>query len=78
MKKNSKYLSTVVSCYSPMPSYKRGWMEDKIPLMENYLQKNYSKIKTDFSLASSSLILVFGSLVTYNFKQVIISRNYFS
>ena len=42
MKKNSKYLSTVVSCYS---SYKRGWMEDKIPLMENYLQRITAKLK---------------------------------
>ena len=48
MKKNSKYLSTVVSCYSDMPSYKRGWMEDKIPLMENYLQRITAKLKLIF------------------------------
>ena len=43
------------------------------------LTRNYSKIKTGFYFVFRSLTLqVFTILVTYNFEQVIISRNYFS
>ena len=37
---------------------------------------NYSKNKPKFSFAFSSLIFLLSSLVMYNFKQVIVSRNY--
>ena len=43
--------------------------------------KNYSKIKTSLYLALVLLLcklLLYFILVTYNFEQVIVSRNYFS
>ena len=40
--------------------------------------RNYGKIKTGFTFAFNYLTLQATLLVTYNFEQVIISRNYFS
>ena len=52
------------------------------PFFGHLFTKNYCKMKTGFCFTFSSLTLqafiVYFILVTYNFEQVIVSRNYFS
>ena len=59
-----------------MPNCKRRMDGGLNSIFGELFTKNYGKNKTNFSFAFSSLTFAFSSLVTYNFEQVIISRNY--
>ena len=59
-----------------MPSYKGRVDGGLNSAFGKLFTNNYSKNKPKFSFAFCSLIFVFSSLVTYNFDQVIVSRNY--
>ena len=86
MKNNSKFLQTVtflLSYASCTLLYKRG--EEGVGMNKGLncdigqlFTRNYRKIKTGFTFAFSYLNLQAILLVTYNFEQVIISRNYSS
>ena len=60
-----------------MPSYKGRVDGGLNSVFGKLFTNNYSKNKPKLFFAFSSLIFVFSSLVTYNFEQVIVSRNLF-
>ena len=57
-------------CFVPVPSCKRRMDGGLNSVFGELFTNNYGKNKTNFSFAFSSLIIVFSSLVTYNFEQV--------
>ena len=59
-----------------MPNCKRRMDGGLNSIFGELFTKNYGENKTNFSFAFSSLTFACSSLVTYNFEQVIISRNY--
>ena len=81
MAKNNKYLSTVIFCYSRVPSGKRGGAWRTKFLFWTHTQRITAKLRLVFISSLVLLLcklLLYFILVTYNFEQVIVSRNHLS